>query len=78
LAIAAQNAGLSLELNTESVAAAVGIYIDYKVLYLSYLKRYDNKTETIVRDYLSFNANGTFLWVALACQALVDPKVRKW
>ncbi|KAK5662998.1 hypothetical protein OQA88_6412 [Cercophora sp. LCS_1] len=77
LAMAAQNAWLSLELNGESVATAVAIYIDHKVLHLSHLKRYDNKTETIVRDYLSSNANGTFLWVALVCQALADPKVRK-
>ncbi|KAK4448347.1 hypothetical protein QBC34DRAFT_112805 [Podospora aff. communis PSN243] len=77
LAMAPQNAGLSLELNAESVAAAVGMYIDYKVLHLSRLKRYDNKTETIVRDYLSSNANGTFLWVALVCQALALPKVHK-
>ncbi|KAK4182006.1 NACHT domain-containing protein, partial [Podospora australis] len=77
LAMAAQNARLSLELNAESVATAVGIYIDYKVLYLSHLKQYDRKTENAVRDYLSCNANGTFLWVALACQALADPKVRK-
>jgi len=67
LVIAVQNAGLSLELNMESVAAAVSIYIDYKVLYLLYLKRYNNKIEIIIRDYLSSNANGIFLWVALAC-----------
>lgn len=77
MVIAAQNAGLSLKLNAESVAAAVGTYIDYKVLYLSHLKQYDNKIETIMYDYLSSNANGIFLWVALACQVLVDPKVRK-
>lgn len=77
LARAAQNARLSLELNAESVATAVGTYIGHKVLHLSYLKQYDRKTETIVRDYLSSNANGTFLWVALVCQALEEPKVRK-
>jgi hypothetical protein len=76
--MAAQNARLSLELNAESVATAVSIYIDHKVLHLSHLKQYDRKTETFVRDYLSSHANGTFLWVALACQALADPKVRKW
>lgn len=59
------------------MATAVGTYIGHKVLHLSYLKQYDRKTETIVRDYLSSNANGTFLWVALVCQALEEPKVRK-
>jgi hypothetical protein len=31
----------------------------------------------MVRDYLHSHANDTFLWVALVCQALADPKVRK-
>lgn len=77
LGMVTQNARLSLELNAESVANAVGAYIDHQVLHLSQLKQYDRKTETVVRDYLSSNANGTFLWVALVCQALEDPKVRK-
>ncbi|KAK3363988.1 beta transducin-like protein HET-E2C [Lasiosphaeria hispida] len=77
LAMVAQNARLSLELNAKSVATAVNTYIGHKVLHLSHLKQYDRKTETVVRDYLSSNANGTFLWVALVCQALADPEVRK-
>ncbi|KAK0710685.1 beta transducin-like protein HET-E4s [Lasiosphaeris hirsuta] len=77
LVMAAQNSRLSLELNAESVATAVNTYISHKILHLSHLKQYDRKTETVVREYLSSNANGTFLWVALACQALADPKVRK-
>ncbi|KAK3348796.1 beta transducin-like protein HET-E2C [Lasiosphaeria hispida] len=77
LAMVAQNARLSLELNAESVATAVNTYIDHKVRHLSDLKQYDHKIDTIVRDYLSSNANGTFLWVALVCRALADPKVRK-
>jgi hypothetical protein len=77
LAMVAQNARLSLELNAESIATAVNTYIGHKVLYLSHLKQYDRKTEIAVRDYLFFNANGTFLWVALVCQVLAEPKVRK-
>jgi hypothetical protein len=77
LVAAAQNTGLSLELNAESVATAVNTYIYHKVHHLSHLKQYDSETETSVRDYLTFNANGTFLWVALVCQALADPKIRK-
>ncbi|RYP38348.1 hypothetical protein DL767_002588 [Monosporascus sp. MG133] len=77
LAMAPQNARLSLELNAESVATAVNTYIHHKVLHLSHLKKYDSEIKTAVGAYLSSNANGTFLWVALVCQALADPKVRK-
>lgn len=77
LETATEKARLSLELNAQSVTAAVNVYIRHKVLYLSRLKQYDSKTETAVQDYLSSNANGTFLWVALVCQALADPNVRK-
>jgi len=76
LETAGQKVGLRLELNAESVSTAVGIYIQHKVLGLAQRKRYDNKTESAVRDYLSSNANGTFLWVALVCQNL--EKVPRW
>ncbi|KAK0626411.1 hypothetical protein B0T14DRAFT_534566 [Immersiella caudata] len=78
LAMAAQSDRLSLELNAESVANAVTTYIQHKVSQLSVLKRYDGGTETDVRNYLSSNADGTFLWVALVCQALADLNVRRW
>ncbi|KAM7209927.1 Vegetative incompatibility protein HET-E-1 [Rhypophila decipiens] len=77
LASVAQQSRLSLELNDESVTAAVEAFIRHKVLCLSQLKQYDSTMEDFIREYLSFNANGTFLWVALVCQALADPKVRK-
>jgi len=77
LANVAQQSRLSLELNAESVTAAVEAFIHHKVLCLSQLKRYDSMMENLVREYLSSNAKGTFLWVALVCQALADPKVRK-
>ena len=77
LETATEKARLSLELNAQSVTTAVNAYIRHKVLYLSQLKQYDSKTETAVRDYLSSNASGTFLWVALVCQALADPNVRR-
>ncbi|KAK4207263.1 heterokaryon incompatibility protein-domain-containing protein [Rhypophila decipiens] len=77
LAIVAQQSRLSLELNAESVTAAVEAFIHYKILCLSRLKQYDSIMENFIREYLSSNANGTFLWVALVCQALADPKVRK-
>ncbi|KAK4445624.1 heterokaryon incompatibility protein, partial [Podospora aff. communis PSN243] len=77
LANVAQQSRLSLELNAESVTAAVEVFIRYKVLCLSKLKQYDSAMEHLIQEYLSSNANGTFLWVALVCQALADPKVRK-
>ncbi|CAI6332977.1 unnamed protein product [Periconia digitata] len=70
LAKASQGTKLSLELNEESVSAAVDFYVKRQVLQLSEIKNYDVKTIEAVTNYLSSNANGTFLWVALVCQSL--------
>jgi hypothetical protein len=59
--------GLSLELNAESVSAAVGVFIQYKVSQLAHQKNYDKQT---------LGADGTFLWVALVCQDLGNTKKR--
>lgn len=67
---AAQNVPLSLELNAESVTAAVDHYIRHKTSQLSEENTYDDETETAVRDYLFSHADGTFLWVALVCKNL--------
>ena len=80
LAKAGQGVRLSLELNAESVSAAVDVFIQQKVLQLSQDKKYDSKTREAVQHHLSTNADGTFLWVALVYQNLKDvPKrnVRK-
>ncbi|UKZ76962.1 hypothetical protein TrVFT333_004678 [Trichoderma virens FT-333] len=69
---------LCLELNTQAISAAVDIYIGYKVEQLKRSKKYDEETRKTVQQYLASNADGTFLWVALVCQELSDPKVRKW
>jgi hypothetical protein len=61
---------LSLELHAESVSTAVGLYIDYKARELARLKKYNLQTQNAIQKYLSTNANGTFLWVALVCQYL--------
>ncbi|RDW83444.1 vegetative incompatibility protein HET-E-1 [Coleophoma crateriformis] len=71
---ASQN--LSLELNAESVSAAVNIFIQHKVLDLAQRKKYNNKIQDAVLDHLSLNANGTFLWVALVCHDL--EKIPRW
>jgi hypothetical protein len=61
---------LSLELNEDSVSAAVTTYIQFKVDQLAERNRYSSNTRDIVQRYLLQNAHGTFLWVALVCQEL--------
>ncbi|WPJ59449.1 hypothetical protein SMAC4_13160 [Sordaria macrospora] len=69
---------VSLELNAEFVAAAVNAFILHKVDQLEGLKKYSPATKKVVQDYLRTNAHDTFLWVALVCQALAGPEVKKW
>jgi hypothetical protein len=76
LETAGRKVKLRLELNKESISAAVSIYIQHKVFQLAQLKKYDNKTKNAVRDHLSLNSNDTFLWVALAYQEL--EKIPRW
>lgn len=72
LSKAAHGVSLSLELNEESVSAAVATYIGVKVEGLSEKNDYDKSTQDNVKRYLASNANGTFLWVALVCQELAE------
>jgi hypothetical protein len=67
---------LCLELNAESIAIAVDIFIQHKVRELVERKKYDDKTRDGVLSHLSLHANDTFLWVALVCQNL--EKVPRW
>jgi hypothetical protein len=67
---------LSLELNADSVSAAVNIFIQYKVSQLAHQKKYDKQTQDEIFAGLKMGANGTFLWVALVCQDLEN--TRKW
>ncbi|EPE08721.1 hypothetical protein F503_04308 [Ophiostoma piceae UAMH 11346] len=61
---------LKLELNQRTVSAAVGTYIRRKVDKLAKTKSYTDKVKRDVHKYLSENAQGTFLWVALVCEVL--------
>ena len=54
------------------MSTAVGIFIEHKVRQLAERKKYNERTRTAVFDYLSLNANDTFLWVALVCQSLEE------
>ncbi|KAF2264637.1 WD40 repeat-like protein [Lojkania enalia] len=59
---------LSLELNADSVSAAVRSYIRHRVSQTAQDKKYSDQTKHTVLDYLYTNANNTFLWAALVCQ----------
>jgi hypothetical protein len=61
---------LSLELNAQSVAAAVDIFIQRRVDQLAQEKRYKAEVRHAVLQHLKLNADDTFLWVALVCQDL--------
>jgi hypothetical protein len=61
---------LSLELNAQSVAAAVDVFIQRKVDQLAQEKRYKAEVRHAVLQHLRSNADDTFLWVALVCQDL--------
>ncbi|PVH67321.1 NACHT-domain-containing protein, partial [Cadophora sp. DSE1049] len=70
LRISDQKFQLRLELNKDYIAAAVSTYIEHKVGELAKRKKYNAKLEYAVQDYLSLNADATFLWVALVLQDL--------
>jgi hypothetical protein len=72
-----QKVKLSLELNEKSISTAVNSYIEWKIRQLVEQKGYDNNIRDAVRRHLFLNANNTFLWVALVCQQLADPRVRR-
>ncbi|PTB40394.1 hypothetical protein M441DRAFT_170604 [Trichoderma asperellum CBS 433.97] len=73
---AEQKISLCLELNEDSISAAVQTYIHYKVNLLAEENSYSNKIQEETQRYLVSNANNTFLWVALVCQNLNN--VRSW
>lgn len=68
---------LCLELNESLVSAAVQSFIQHKVQDLTNTKNYDKDMQIEIEQYLTSNAHGTFLWVALVCQELADPSVRQ-
>jgi hypothetical protein len=72
LETATQKVRLCLELDEKCVSVAVTTYIQFKVAWLATQNEYDHGTRDSVQRYLSSNANGTFLWVALVCQELAD------
>ncbi|KKF96655.1 Vegetative incompatibility protein HET-E-1 [Ceratocystis platani] len=75
---AKQKVKIHLEMNHDSVSAAVGSYIQFKADQLAQKKKYDKDMKSAVLEHLQANSNGTFLWVALVCQELSSSKTRKW
>jgi hypothetical protein len=67
----------SLELHSRHVSDAVRDFIDFKMLKIQKLRKYDDGLRRSVESYLHENANGTFLWVALVCQRLEKTPVRR-
>ncbi|KAL2884564.1 Vegetative incompatibility protein HET-E-1 [Ceratocystis lukuohia] len=74
---AKQKVKIHLEINQDSVSAAVDSYINFKVDQVAQKRKYDDETKAAVLDHLQSNAHGTFLWVALVCQELSNEKTRK-
>ncbi|CAM1503379.1 Fc.00g081550.m01.CDS01 [Cosmosporella sp. VM-42] len=72
---AKQKVRLHLELNKDSISAAVRIYIRHKVDALVEQKEYDHETRDAIEQHLVANANDTFLWVALVCKELGNTDV---
>jgi len=66
---------ISLEQNASHVDDAVLKFIDIKVKQLTRVKHYDETLRGLVERNLHQKAEGTFLWVALACRELYKPSV---
>lgn len=66
---------ISLEDNATHVNNAVFKFIDVKVKQLTRVKHYDEALRNLVERNLREKAEGTFLWVALACRELSKPSV---
>lgn len=68
---------LCLELNEDSISAAVKSYIRHQVDLLAQKNSYSETTREQAERYLVSNASDTFLWAALVCQNLSNVANRK-
>ncbi|KAL2889223.1 Vegetative incompatibility protein HET-E-1 [Ceratocystis lukuohia] len=73
-----QEAKIHIEINQDSVSAAVDSYITLKVDQLARQKKYDNDLKLDILECLRSNAEGTFLWVALVVQELSNENLQNW
>ncbi|KAI9763363.1 MAG: hypothetical protein M1840_000555 [Geoglossum simile] len=67
---------IGLEQNAAHVDEAIRKFIDQSVKQLKRSKHYNATLCQFVEEYLHEKAEGTFLWVALACRELSKPTVR--
>ncbi|PKX91400.1 WD40 repeat-like protein [Aspergillus novofumigatus IBT 16806] len=61
---------LNLELNKDTMSAAINSFIQHKLNELADKNKYSPEVRHAVQHHLESKANGTFLWVALACRGL--------
>lgn len=66
----ADQAFVSLELNSDHIAKAVQTYIAYKTAELGRRQSYGPKLLDMVTDELTRRAENTYLWVSLACKTM--------
>ncbi|KAI0413548.1 hypothetical protein F5X98DRAFT_351801 [Xylaria grammica] len=78
LSNATQKVLLQLELNGDSISAAVDRYIDFKATELAISKDLDTETQETVRKQLKSNSSNTFLWAALVFQKLGREDTDPW
>lgn len=71
-----QGLQLRLELNDELISKAVDVFIARRTKKLASAKGYSDETQSEVRNYLSDNSSGTFLWAALVYDELLE--VEDW
>jgi WD40 repeat protein len=62
---------IHLDPSSASMLHAIDLYINEKVVSLSELMEYDTQTAEEITNYLREHANGTYLWVAMACEQLI-------
>lgn len=67
-----QKIELSLEGHQSSISSAVESYIAHQVSALAGAGEYSTADIQTIDEYLTKNAGGTFLWVALVCKKLTD------
>ena len=58
--------------SSKQIAEDVSSFIEFKVQWLLERKGYDNVLGALIKDTLRQKAEGTFLWVSLACAELAD------
>lgn len=63
-----EQVGIGLELNSDHLEAAIKTYVKHKVRHLYPIDNYEQQLES----ELIQRAEGTFLWVSLACKMLED------